>query len=70
MSKFVGRSVIRELIDKTPIVVPGEDWQVYYAFFARAGFTGAAREEAQRVKGMLVDLETLDKGWAHFVGHA
>jgi hypothetical protein len=34
----IGRSVIRELIEKTPRVVPGEDWKVYYAFFARAGF--------------------------------
>ncbi len=45
--KAVGRSEIRELVDKTPNVVPGEDWQVYYAFFARAGFTDAAGEEAQ-----------------------
>jgi uncharacterized protein len=59
--KAVGRSVIRELVDKTPNVVPGEDWQVNYAFFARAGFTDAAREEAQSVNGVLVDLETLDK---------
>lgn len=59
--KAVGRSVIRELIDKTPKVVPGEDWQVFYVYFARAGFTDAAREEAQGVKGLLVDLETLDK---------
>ncbi len=31
----VGRSVVRELVDKAPRVVPGEGWQVHYAFFAR-----------------------------------
>lgn len=34
--KAVGRAVIRELIDKTPKVVPGEGWQVHYACFAAA----------------------------------
>ena len=56
----VGRSVIRELIDKTPKIVPGEGWQVYYAFFARAGFTDAARQEAQTTSALLIDLEALD----------
>jgi hypothetical protein len=35
-------------------------WQVHYVFFARAGFTGAARAEAEAVGARLVDLETLD----------
>jgi hypothetical protein len=56
----VGRSVIRELIDKAPKVIPEERWSVYFAFFARAGFTDAAREEARTVDVLLVDLETLD----------
>jgi hypothetical protein len=56
----VGRSVIRELLDKAPKVVPGEGWQVNYIFFARAGFTDAAHEEAQTVGALLIDLETLD----------
>jgi len=56
----VGRSVVRELVDKTPKVVPSEGWQIYYIYFARAGFTDAAREEAQTVGAMLIDLETLD----------
>lgn len=30
----VGREIIRELIDKTGMVVPGNDWKVHYAFFA------------------------------------
>jgi hypothetical protein len=59
--RAVGRAVIRELIDKTPKVIPGEEWQVLYVYFARAGFTDAAREEAQKVSALLVDLETLDK---------
>lgn len=56
----VGRSVVRELADKTPNVVPSEGWQVHYVYFARTGFTDAAREEAQTVGAMLIDLETLD----------
>jgi len=56
----VRRSVIRELSEKTPRVVPGEDWQVHYALFARAGFTDAARAEAGLLGALLVDLETLD----------
>jgi hypothetical protein len=56
----VGRSVVRTLVDKAPRVVPGEDWQVHYVFFARAGFTDAAREEAESVGAQLVDLQTLD----------
>lgn len=57
---FVGRSVIRELVDKTPKVTPGPDWQVHYAFFAREGFTDAARAEAATIGAILVDLATLD----------
>jgi uncharacterized protein len=57
----VGRSVVRELVNKTPKVVLSEGWQVYYIYFARAGFTDAAREEAQTVGAMLIDLEALDK---------
>ena len=56
----VDRAVVRELIDKAPKVVPGPDWQIHYAFFARAGFTAAARAEAETVGALLVDLETLD----------
>ena len=64
------RAVIRELVDKAPKVIPSparqaaEDgqgaWRVYYAYFARAGFTDAARAEAATVGALLVDLETLD----------
>jgi hypothetical protein len=41
--------------------VPGDDWQVHYAYFARSGFTDAARAEAQKLGAILVDLEKLDK---------
>lgn len=57
----VGRSVIRELIGKTSLVVPEPDWQVYYAFFARKGFTDAARSEARSVNAILVDLDRLEQ---------
>jgi hypothetical protein len=33
---------------------------VYYAFFARAGFTDAARTEAEAMGALLVELERLD----------
>jgi hypothetical protein len=62
----VKRDVVRELIEeKTPLVLKtlpdaGEGWAVHYAYFARAGFTDAARGEADSVEAQLVDLETLD----------
>jgi len=56
----VDRTVIRELMAKAPKVVPGSDWQVVYAFFARAGFTDAALSEAKAVNALMIDLETLD----------
>ncbi len=63
----VRRSVIRELIEnKTPKVLKslpdaGAGWTVHYAFFARIGFTDAARQEAAIHDALLVDLATLDK---------
>jgi AAA+ ATPase superfamily predicted ATPase len=60
-SSSVGRSVVRELVDKAPKVVRGDDWQVHYAFFARAGFTDAAQAEAAERGAILVDLATLDQ---------
>jgi AAA+ ATPase superfamily predicted ATPase len=59
-SRPVGRSIIRELIDKAPRVVPANDWQLHFAFFARAGFTDAARLEANQVKALLVDLNRVE----------
>lgn len=62
----VKRDVVRELIDKkTPLVLKtlpdaGEGWTAHYAFFARAGFTDAARNEAESIGGQVVDLERLD----------
>lgn len=56
----VGRPVVRQLVERAPRVVPGEDWQVYYALFARVGFTDAARAEADLVGASLVDLEIID----------
>ena len=56
----VGRSVIRELADKSSRVMPGENWRIHYVFFARAGFTDAARVEAESLEATLVDLERLD----------
>ena len=56
----VGRSTVQELVNKATLVVPGEDWQVHYALFARSGFTDAARTEAKSVSALLIDLKTID----------
>ncbi len=62
----VDRAVVRELLEvKTPKVLrelpeEGVGWQVNHAFFARAGFTEAARTEAGSAGAQLVDLEMLD----------
>lgn len=57
----MGRAVIRELVDKTPLVVPAPDWRVYYAFFAKHGFTQEARSEAATVNALLIDLRQIDQ---------
>jgi len=62
----VGWSVIRALVDKTGKVLPDKGWTVHYVFFARRGFTDAARAEAAALNGirpanaMLVTLEQLE----------
>jgi hypothetical protein len=45
-------------------MLPGEGagWRVHYAFFARAGFTDAARREATAHDALLVDLADLERG--------
>ena len=57
----INRKIVRDLIGKTPLVVPdqGEGWQVRYAFFCRSGFTEAAVAEAQKHEAILVDLDIL-----------
>lgn len=60
------REVVQELIaEKTPKVLAslpesGEGWTVYHAFFARAGFTEAARALAGEHSALMIDLATLD----------
>lgn len=61
----VNRQVIRELVEqKAPKVrqdlKDGDDWTVYYAVFARSGFTEAAAAELKEHQGLLVDLGLLD----------
>ena len=64
----IGRNVVRELVEvKTPKVLKalpdqGDGWTVYYGFFARAGFTDAARQVADGHGALLVDLKDLDRG--------
>ncbi|HKZ55175.1 MAG TPA: ATP-binding protein [Anaerolineales bacterium] len=56
----VGQEVLRALVDKTAGAVPGEDWQVHYALFARRGFTPAAMARARRLKAHLVTLDQIE----------
>jgi AAA+ ATPase superfamily predicted ATPase len=58
----VGRSVIRELREKTERIVPegSAGWQVTYAFFTREGFTEAARQEAEQLGAWLLTLEEME----------
>ncbi len=66
-TRAVGRGLIRELVeDKAPKVLAalpdqGEGWAMHYAFFARAGFTGAAQADGERRQVMLVTLAQLDE---------
>jgi AAA+ ATPase superfamily predicted ATPase len=58
----VGRKVVRELADKTELVLPEvlEGWQVHYSFFARNGFTAAARQEAGQIGATLLTLPEME----------
>ena len=58
----VGREVVRELVGKAPRVVPegGKGWRVSYVFFARDGFTAAARKEAAAHGALLRTLEEME----------
>lgn len=51
----------RSKFDKTAKALPGDDnWRVQYAFFARRGFTPAARELAAARQARLVTLPQLE----------
>lgn len=57
----VGRDVVEGLLGKTDSVLPpAVDWRVHYVFFARDGFTPAARALAQARGAMLVTLAELE----------
>ncbi len=58
----VGRSVVRALREKAERTVPGDDWAVHYAVFARGGFTDAARVAGEDLGAALVDSEELERG--------
>jgi uncharacterized protein len=65
-TESVKRVVIRELLEQKTAkllkILPdeGAGWQVHYAFFARTGFSDAARAQATAVNALLVDLPQLD----------
>lgn len=60
----VGVDVIRSLIEergpRALTRLPGDDWEVHHAFFARKGFTDAAVRQAQTDGAYLVTLDQLD----------
>lgn len=56
----VGRKVVRDLVRKSTRAVPDGDFDVYYAFFVRDGFTDAAAAEAGKVDALLVTAAQLD----------
>lgn len=56
----IRRPVILDLFERAKKVIPADDWQVQYAFFGRAGFTDAAREEAETTRADLIDLGRLE----------
>jgi AAA+ ATPase superfamily predicted ATPase len=56
----MGRGVVRDLVSKSSYLLPGRDWKRHLVFFARAGFTDAARAEAEALRAQLVDLQKLD----------
>lgn len=58
-ARAISRTIVRELLKKAPLVVPGEAWTVHYAFFAREGFTEAASKLATSSGALLVDLNRL-----------
>ena len=55
-----GTSCLSEQPPGEQLVVPEQDWQVHYVFFARAGFTDAARAYAEALHARLVDLQQLE----------
>jgi len=63
-AEAVDRSIIRDLVAKTPLVLTDlpdrrVDWHVHYAIFARAGATSAARKELATHRGVLVEPSQL-----------
>jgi hypothetical protein len=60
----VRRPIVRKLMEQSASVVPGPEWNVYYAFFGRYTFTDAAREEAGNMGAYFVDLAQLDAGFS------
>ena len=67
--KPVARHVIQTLVDKRDKVLPDKSsWRVYYAFFARQGFTDAAQALASEHDALLVTLDQVERGmqrWLH-----
>jgi AAA+ ATPase superfamily predicted ATPase len=59
---LVGRDVVRDLVEKAPRVVPdgGRGWTVHHAFFAREGYTDAARIEGASVGATMLTLREME----------
>jgi len=66
----VGIRVIERLVEKTPMVMPKDGWQVHYVFFSKQGFTAEAESRAAGIGAQLVDLRRLEDDLAQPLNEA
>jgi hypothetical protein len=74
--QVVGRPVLRELVDKTAVVVPKQgQWSVYYIGFARSGWTPEAHQyaaeftRAELPRAMLAQVDIAQPEFQHTNWH-
>ena len=60
VTRKVGKGVIQGLVEKTEHVLPKGKWTIHYVFFARDGFSGPARSEADALDATLVELDRME----------
>ena len=64
----MGRGILTDLValsHRMPEVAAG--WQTSYALFSRAGFTDAARQEAQQMGAQLIDVRAIEQAHIELV---
>ena len=66
--QLIARSSVGLIAKRTLVVpAPDEDWQVYYAFFSRSGFTNAAVEEARTARCHHGQFRNLRTGFREYL---